>query len=512
MSESLKNKRIITNTIFLYFRMILVLLISLYTSRLVLHALGIEGFGIYNVVAGVVTALSFLTGAMSASTQRFLSYEEGLVQGGRAQAIFGMSLNIHFILLAIAVILAETIGLWVLNNELNIPINRLYAANWVYQCTIVSFCFTILGIPYIAAIITTEKMGAFAYIGIIEVLLKLIVAFSLSLNFGDNLIIYSLLLTLSSIFTWFLYYFYCYKKISYTKYSFHWEKILFIKLTGFTGWNLIGNLSLVAMNQGLNILLNIFFGPAINASRAVSTQVNMAIRGFSSNLQMSMNPLITKSYASNNHDYMQLLVLRGSKYSFFLLLLLTLPVLLRTEFILTLWLGVLPEKVVVFCQLALIDSLVISLSGTLITAAQANGNIKKYQITTGGLLLINLPLTYFLLSSGAAPETALYTMVLISIFALFVRLLFLRKMINLSIKKYFSKVLYKVVFVSIVSITVMLYLNSLIGSSFLSVILIGFSSFVVVLVAVYFLGLDTEEQQFINEKCSRLSENLRKTF
>ena len=501
MHNNKKTKRIIKNTLFLYIRLILVLGVSLYTSSVVLSLLGVVDYGIYNVVAGVVTMMSFMTGAMSSSTQRFLSYEQGC-ESNRVKDIFKMSMNIHAIIFLLIILIIETIGLWVLNNKLNIPSDRIYAANWAYQCALVSFGFSIMGIPYVASILSNEKMSAFAYIGILEVLLKLIVAFTLYFSFGDNLIVYSLLLASSSAFIWLLYYFYCRYKVKYTQFSFYWDKELFGKLLGFTGWNLIGNIAIVTMNQGLNILLNIFFGPAINASRAISNQVNMAIRGFSSNLQMSMNPLITKSYASGQHEYMQSLILKGSKYSFFLLLLLTLPVLLQTEQILVLWLGQLPERIVILCQLSLIDSLIISLSGTLIAGAQAHGNIRAYQIVTGGILLLNLPLSYLLFILGAKPEMAMALMVTISTTTLFIRLVFLRKMIGLSLKSYFKVVLSKIIIVSLLSTSLMLYIDNLMGDTIPYLIAESLSSVFIVLSIIWLLGLEPSERKFLVEKVS----------
>lgn len=508
MQNNEKTKRIIKNTFFLYIRLILVLGISLYTSRLVLSLLGIEDYGIYNVVAGVVTMMSFMTGAMSSSTQRFLSYEQGRASN-RVSHIFKMSMNIHAVIFLLIAVIIETLGLWFLNNKLNIPAERIYAANWAYQCALISFGFSIMGIPYLASIISNEKMSVFAYIGILEVFLKLIVASTLYFSFGDNLIVYSLLLACSSAFIWCLYYLYCKYKVKDTQFSFFWDKKLFYKLLGFTGWNLIGNVAVVMMNQGLNILLNIFFGPAINASRAISNQVNMAIRGFSSNLQMSINPLITKSYASGEHEYMNTLILKGSKYSFFLLLFLTLPVLLQTEKILLLWLGQLPEKVIILSQLSLIDSLIISLSGTLIAGAQANGNIKTYQIITGGLLLLNLPLAYLLFTFGAKPEMAMALIVIISTVALLTRLIFLRKMIHLSLKAYFKLVLLRVLVVSLFSVSLMMYIDSLMGDTFLYLIAETLTSMFIVTLAVWLLGLESLERKFILEKSSALYTKLK---
>lgn len=504
------NKRIIKNTLFLYFRMILILGITLYTSRLILAELGVEDFGTYNVVAGVVTMFSFMTGAMSAATQRFLSYEHGNADTTKIQAVFKMSINIHALIFILVIIIAETVGLWFLNNKLNIAPDRIYAANWTYQCSIIAFGFSIMTIPYIASIVSNEKMDAFAYISILEVILKLAIVFILGFHLGDNLIVYSILVSCTSAFIWFLYYAYCRLKLTDMKYSFFWENSLFKELIGFTGWNLIGSLAFVGMNQGINILLNIFFGPAINASRAISGQVTMAVQRFSSNLQMSMNPLITKSYASGKHEYMHLLVFKGSKYSFFLLLFLTLPLLIKIELVLTWWLGSLPEKLVVFSQLSLVDSLIVSLSGTLITAASANGKIKNYQIVAGGLLILNVPISYLFFIFGAAPEISLLVMISISITALFTRLFFLKGMINLSIKEYFKLVLIKVILVSLVCIPIMFYITSFFGDTFFDFIIQCVLSSLLVSMTIWFFGLDLNERKFVLTKTHIFYKKLRK--
>ena len=510
MSNNENNKRIIKNTLFLYFRMILILGVTLYTSRLILAELGVEDFGIYNVVAGVVTMLSFMTGAMSAATQRFLSYEHGSGDSTKIQAVFKMSLNIHALIFVLVILIAETLGLWFLNNKLNIAPDRIYAANWTYQCSIIAFGFSIMTIPYIASIVSNEKMDSFAYISIFEVFLKLAIVVLLGFNLGDDLIVYSILISCTSAFIWFLYYTYCRLKLTDVKYSLFWDRALFKELFSFTGWSLIGNLAFVGMNQGINILLNIFFGPAINASRAISGQVTMAVQRFSSNLQMSMNPLITKSYASGEHEYMHQLVFKGSKYSFFLLLFLTLPLLLETKLVLTWWLGILPEKLVIFSQLSLVDSLIVSLSGTLITAAAANGKIKNYQIVAGGLLILNVPISYLFFILGAAPEISLLVMITISIAALFTRLLFLKSMINLSIKAYFKLVLIKVILVSSTCIPIMFYITSFFGDTFFDFIIQGLLSSLLVSMSIWFLGLDLNEKKFVLTKTHILYKKIRK--
>ncbi|WP_265460749.1 MATE family efflux transporter, partial [Aeromonas salmonicida] len=393
MTNSNNNRRIVKNTLFLYFRMLLTLSVTLYTSRVVLNNLGVEDFGIYNVVGGVVTMMAFLSGAMSSASQRFLAFELGKNNLEQLAKVFKMSLNIHWLIVLIVILVAQTLGLWFVNAQLVIPPDRLVAANWVFQCALFSFCCTVLGVPYNAAIIAHEKMSAFAYISIVDVLLKLIVVFLLAAYDGDKLQRYSLLLAVVSLLILVCYYAYARWQFTVTRFSWYWNTDLFKTLFSYTGWNLFGNVAAVATNQGINILLNLFFGATVNAARAIAFQVNSAVTGFVTSLQMSINPQIVKSYATDNHEYMLQLVFSGARYCFFLLYFLSIPFLLQAEIILKIWLGMLPEYAAGFCRLVIIDSLIISLSGTLMTAFQATGKIKTYQMVVGGVILFNLPLS-----------------------------------------------------------------------------------------------------------------------
>ena len=316
------NKRIARNTAMLYIRMLLIMGVTLYTTRIVLRILGVEDFGIYNVVGGVITMASFLSASMSSAIQRFLSFELGKNNLIQLQRVFSISINLHLIVAIAIFILAETLGLWFINTQLAIPPERLIAANWVYQFSIFAFIVNIISVPYNAVILAYEKMNIFAYIGIVEVLLKLTAAFALNWFGFDKLALYAIFIFIISLIVRIFYGIYVKRNIQDCTYSFFWDKKLFNTLLNFAGWNLWGNIAFVTYNQGINILLNIFFGPAINAARAIAYQVNSALNSFVANFQLALKPQIIKSYAIGDNSYMHSLIFSGAKYSFFLMILL----------------------------------------------------------------------------------------------------------------------------------------------------------------------------------------------
>ncbi|HDI3134836.1 TPA: hypothetical protein PMB21_003576, partial [Vibrio cholerae] len=452
MSQEKNHQRIIKNSVILYFRMILTLGVTLYTSRVVLNELGIEDFGIFNVIGGVITMMAFLSGAMTSATQRFFSFELGKSNLDQLANVFKMSLNIHWLIVLIVIIAAETLGLWFINTHLVIPPERILAANLIFQCSLFSFCCTVISVPYNAMIIAYEKMSAFAYISIVDVSLKLTVVCLLAIHDGDKLKLYGLLLSVVSLINFFCYYIYAHRRFLVARFSFYWNSELFKTLFSYTGWNLFGNLASVATNQGINILLNIFFGASINAARAIAFQVNTAITGFVGSLQTAINPQVVKSYASGNHEYMHQLIIGGSKYTFFLLYALALPVILQIDFILELWLVSPPEYSESFCQLVLIEALITSLSGSLMASAQATGKIKLYQTVVGGILLLNLPLSYLLLSRFGNAYSVFWVSIATSLIALLFRLFILKKLIQLNVGEFIQRVLFRVLFVIILTL------------------------------------------------------------
>ena len=405
-----------------------------------MNTLGVEDYGIYNVVGGFVAFFSFLNGAMATATQRFITFELAKGNINRQMTTFSTAAIIHFVIGLIIVVVAETIGLWFVCNKMVIPEERFSAAIWVYQFSILTMFISIVSIPYNAAIIAHEKMSAFAYISILDVVLKLVIVLLLTIVTFDKLIFYAAMLLGISLLDRMIYGIYCKRHFAEAHIKLIFDKNLFREMTNIAGWSLFGNIAGVFYTQGLNVLLNMFFGPAVNAARGIAYQVNSAINGFVNNFMMALNPQITKSYASGNREYMMTLIYQGARLSFYILMMLSLPVIINVDYILELWLKTVPEHTSTFIQLVLIFTMSEAISNPLITAMLATGRIKNYQIVVGGLQLLNLPISYILLKNGCIPETVLIVAICISQCCLATRLYMLRGMIELSSKIFLNKV------------------------------------------------------------------------
>lgn len=446
-SES--TRRIAKNTGFLYVRMLLTMGVAFYTSRVVLNALGVEDYGIYNVVGGVVAMSSFLTGMFTSATQRFLNYEMGLGNRKRLNEIFSMSITLNMMIAVLIVLVLEIVGLWFINHKLVIPEDRLIAAHWVLQFSLLSMAVTIISTPYNAVIIAYERMSAFAYIAVVECLLKLVVAVVIAFCGGDKLIIYSALLLVVAMIVRGIYTVYCKRKFHECHYRFYWDRTLFREMGTFAGWDMYGNFSFVMITQGVNMLLNMFFGPAVNASRAIAVQVQVAIQGFATNFTIAVEPRITQDYAQGKWEEMFRLVFLSSKFSFFLLLLFCCPVLVETENILKIWLGQVPWHSVIFVRLILIQTLIRVLQNPFHSAMAATGKMRKNQQVKGSLQLLNVPVSYILLRHGADAPTVFVVSIVVTIVAVFVLLYFLKEATGFPVGRYIKEVLQTIVYVSI---------------------------------------------------------------
>lgn len=392
------NKRIAKNTLFLYLRMLFMLVISLYTSRITLDALGIEDYGIYNVVGGIVATLSFLRTTLTASTQRFITFELGTGNIERLKSIFANSVAVHILLSIVIILIGECVGVWFLNTYLNIPSERLFAANVVLQCAIGTFVLNLLNVPYNGLIIAHEKMNAFAYISILEVILKLLIVYAIYIAKCDKLILYSVLWFMVSVIIQLVYHAYCIKKFIESKVRPHIEKNIFKDLLTFSSYNLLEIFANTLANQGVNILLNLHFGPAVNAARGIAVQVNNAINGFVNNFSTALDPQITKNYAANQIERMWNLVSVGNKFSFFLLLFLSMPVYMKIDYILSIWLKDVPEYSGEFIKLMILTNLLLVLTKTFYTAISATGDIIFYQISFGIFRLTVFPVCWIFLN------------------------------------------------------------------------------------------------------------------
>lgn len=445
------NKKIAKNTIVLYIRMLLLILVTLYTSRVVLKTLGEEDFGIYNIVGGVVVLFSFFNGAMVLATQRFLSYEIGKGDNLSANKYFSTSLVIHIVWALLFLFIMETLGYYLFLKYINIPLERIDVAKWVFHFSILSACIGILRTPYSAVVVANEHMTFYAYISIFEVVGKLVVVYFLELVTFDKLLLYSFLIFVVFCVTSLIYFIYCKRKYSICSFSFCNEKKRYMQLCSFSGWSLLGSMANAGANQGMNILLNIFYGVVLNAAMGIANQVNAAIYNFVSSFQTAFNPQIIKSYASKDYQYFYTLLLNTSKYSFILIWILSLPVLICCPEILHLWLGDIPLYTVDFTRLIIIYSILDAIQGPLWTSVQATGKIKIYQILMSILILLNLPLSYLFLRMGYPPEIVLVVRVISNCIILVVRIIYLVRLFNFPAKRYLVDTLSKCLFLVILS-------------------------------------------------------------
>lgn len=443
------NKRIAKNTVFLYIRMLFIMLVTLFTSRVVLNTLGVEDFGIFNVVGGIVVMMNVVNGAMTVSTQRYLTFELGKKDFEQFNKTFGMCMNIFILLCVLILVLGETVGLWFVNRYLVIPDDRVCAANWVYQFALLSCMCSQIVNPYNATIIAHERMNIYAYIGIIEVILKLAIVYMLLVIPADRLIVYGILTFVSTLVVTLLYRWYCIRTFKETKYRFYWDSKLFKQLASYSGWNLFGSLSGVAKGQGLNILINIFFGPAVNASRGIAYQLYGAVNSFFSSFYTAVRPQITKYYAEGNKADMFKLVFNSSKMSFFLILLISLPLALEAPFIINLWLGQLPEYVVPFVRIIVMISAIDSMSTPLMTAIHATGDNKLYQFVVGMIMIMTLPISYIFLKLGYSPNSVFIVSLVLSIISLFARLAIAHSKLELPFKSYTIQVVLRSLLVAV---------------------------------------------------------------
>ena len=507
-SHAENTKRIAKNTLMLYVRMLFSMLVSLYTSRVVLNTLGVEDYGIYNVVGGLVAMFSMVSSSLSSAVSRFLTFELGKGNMERLKETFSTSLMIHLALAGIVFILAESVGIWFLNTQMTIPEERLYAANWVFQASIISFMFGLCSVPYNASITSHERMSAFAYIGILDVVLRLLIVLFIAyvpLKF-DKLIVYSLLLVAVGMSLQCIYLWYCRKNFEECRFKLYFNKSYWKEMSAFAGWNFIGCTAGLLKDQGVNILLNLFMGPIVNAARGIAMSMNATVNAFTGNFLTALNPQIIKSYASNDETYMFSLIERGSRFSFYILFVLALPILLETEFVLTLWLRHFPEHTINFVRLVLILSLCDVVSSTLITSQLATGRIRNYQLAVGGMLMMNFPLSYCCIKMGYPPEATFIVAILISICCMVTRLLFLRKLIGISVRKFVTNVCLRVfmVFVFSVIIPVALELILMIDNSWQRFGIITFVSIVCSMISVCMVGCTKSERQFIIQKVRTL--------
>jgi O-antigen/teichoic acid export membrane protein len=479
------------------------MLVSLYTVRVVLNVLGTEDYGIYNVVAGIVTMFSFLSGAMATASQRYFSIELGYKNKEQLKKLFSVSFISYIILSLLIVIIAETLGLWFLNIKLVIPHDRIFAAKIVYHTTIVSLFFTMITTPYMALIISYEEMDIYAYISIIEVIFKLLIVYLLKIVQSiDKLIVYGILSTSITIIITTIYRGICKKKYEETHSGFYWDKKMFYELLNYTGWNIFGASVGVFKIQGVNIILNQFFNPIIIASRSIAVQVNSAVTSFTQNFSTALRPHIVKSNASDNHDKVLMFVFKSCKITFSLIYFLALPLCFEMQFVLNIWLKNPPEYSIIFTRLAIIEAVIESISYPIMALAQATGNIKLYQSLVGSILLLNLPLAWLFLKIGSSPLVVFVISIILTLIALLARLFVLVKLINLKVLEFIKYVIIPIAIYTVLSLIVPTLIYIKFSGKIIRFITIVFASFVSCIILFYFIFMDKDERKHINKYLS----------
>lgn len=500
-NTSENNKRIAKNTLLLYFRMLLMIVINLYTSRVILQVLGVEDFGINNVVGGVITMLGFLTSSLAGASSRYITYDLGKGDMSVMKKTFGNILSIHLLLALIIIVIGETIGLWFMTTQLQIPADRETAAFWVYQFSIVSFVLSVISVPYNASIIAHEKMSAFAYISIADAVLKLLIVYLLLVIPYDKLIVYAALFCCIQVFDRIVYSVYCRKHFAETRSRLSFDKKLFKEIFTFAGWTMNGNLAVIGYTQGINVLLNIFFGPAVNAARGIAVQVQNVTRQFCTNFQMALNPQLTKSYATGDYAHMHQLLKVSSKFSFYLMLLISLPLMLEAPLILKWWLGTVPEHTVNFLRLILCMGILFALSNPIITAVHATGKLKKFQLIEGSMLLSIVPIAYFLLKLfHIQPEYVFLVHILVEISTQYARVRIVLPMIAMPLRDYVIDVIKPILKVGILASTIPILVYYNIDENLASFFIVCLITICWILFITYFIGCTKDEKLFVKGK------------
>lgn len=491
------SKRIARNTLLLYFRMLITMCVGLYTSRVVLNALGVEDYGIYNVVGGVVAMFSILSASLSAAISRFITFELGKGDLEKLKRIFCTSVNIQIILIGIVVILMETIGIWFLNCKMVIPEERLTAANWVFQFSVVTFSLNLLSAPYNAVIIAHEKMSVFAYISIIDCILKLIVALIIAYNPFDRLVYYGLLIMICGLINRSMYAIYSKRNFEEASYKLVFDRGLMKEMFGFAGWNMLGTGAYVFNTQGVNLVTNIFFGVTTNAARAVSTQAEAAIKQFVTNFTMALNPQITKSYAAGDMNYLYNLVCKGSKFSYLIMLFFAVPFMFEAEVIMQLWLKNYPPEAPLFLRLSLFGTMIDLLGNSPAVAAWATGNIKRYYIFVSVVGSLVFPISWLAFALGMPAYISYVVFLIIYVAVLFTKLYIIKGLMNFPVRKYYKEVLIVVVYTTLAAFVIPGIVRYHMPQGLIYSMSMIFICFVSVGLSIYVLGLSTSERNKI---------------
>ena len=493
-AHSENSRRIVKNTLMLYVRMLVLMLIGFYTSRVVLGALGEADYGVYNVVGGVVAMFTVISGALNSAISRFITFELGKGEGAQLNKVYSTAVLIQAAIALIVAVIAEPVGIWFINNEMTIAPERIPAAIWVLHFSVFSFVVNLLSVPQMASITAHERMSAYAYIGLLDGFLRLMVAFLILHSPFDRLIYYAALMAVAVLIVRIAYGVYCRRNFEECRFRPVFDPKLVREMFSFAGWNFIGVSSGVLRDHGGNILINLFFGPAMNAARGVAMQVFTALQGFVTNFMTAVNPQITKSYAAGDYDYLSLLVRKSSKMSFYLLFVIALPVLFNTEYLLGIWLKEVPQGTVLFVQLFLIFALSESLSNPMITAMLATGRIRNYQLIVGGIQLLNVPVSYVILKAGASPQSTVTVAIILSQICFFVRLYLLKRETGYEASKHIKTVYINVLTVAAAAVVIPLVIDGYLPGGFTGFLISATAAVVSAGLSVLYIGCTRDER------------------
>lgn len=494
------NNRIAKNTMFLYVRMFFVLIVTLYTSRVVLKTLGVVDFGVNNVVAGFVTMFSFLNSSLTGAIQRYYNFERSKNGEAGVQRVYQSSIIIQVAMALMLLMVLELFGLWYVNNVMVIPAERMFAANVLFQVSILSLVLLIISIPYSSAIVSFERMDYYAFVGIADVVLKLLIVMALPLLGGDKLIVYSCLLFCISLMNFLLYFTYAKKHFPALKFRGILNRELTISMLVFSGWNFFGTFSNVVYQQGVNLLLNFFFGPVVNAARGLSNYVSSAVQGFSSNIVVAFRPQLVESYAIKNYARTKIIMFSEAKICYLMLLLLITPVIIEINYILKLWLGEeIPDHTVSFTILILIQMLLVNMNVPFSQIVHATGIMKKFQIITGSITCLIIPIGWMALRLGAPSEMVFVIAIILAIASQVACIILVREIFDYGVADYIKQVVLPLAFATITIPILPYILHILLPISFLRLVLIGLASVVMAVMISYFVVLNSGEKELVKK-------------
>ncbi len=504
MVAQIDNKRIAKNTIMLFIRTLFVMFISLYTSRVILEALGVEDYGIYQVVGGMVMMFSIISSSLSTAISRFITFEIGSGDKERLKKIFSTSITIQIVIALIVTLLVEVIGIWFMDTEMQIPAERMNAARWVLHCSVLTFCINLLSVPYNACIIAHEHMSAFAYISILEAVIKLAICYAIMVSPIDKLIFYAILMLLLAVAIRIIYAVYCHRKFEESRAKNGFDKSIFKEMIGFSGWSFFNNSAFILNNQGINMLMNVYFGVVVNAARGIAVQVENSVLQFVNSFTTAINPQITKSYANGDLQGMHKLVCRGARFSYFMILFIALPIIIEAEQILCMWLVEVPEHAVAFVQLSLIMGMCDCIGNTGYTACIATGKLKKYSLIITSIACLEFPLAWGFFATGAAPEYAYITYIAVKTTILFVRMFLLKNLVELKISMYVNQVLIPITLTTIVAIIIPFVAHTTITPGILRFSATTVLSIICVSASVLYIGMSRDERSIVLKKCKSI--------